>query len=159
MLTPLWITWLVLSCVSTLVRVLRPKSRLLAPMSFVLGLGVVAFVVWVTNGLIVAFLVLGVVLSLLSLLLLALIPPLGGRRRSREELLALARLFTTPSLVLGVIVGGAIELGGHWSGGEFVVWRAFAGGAIALGSGIAFFARSMRQGHVEALLLERERAG
>ena len=144
MLTTLWVIWLVVMCLTTLLGIFRPSSALLKPLSAFLVVGVAGFVVWLTEGRIVAFMLLGVALAFAGLLVVTAVPAAGGFRIPRARLPVLMRALRTPSLVLGALVGTGIELGGRWSGSQFVVWRAFVGGGLVLLIGVGFVARAMR---------------
>lgn len=135
-----WVVWLVFCCLAGLVDVFKPRSAAVKPMSVVVFLGALTFLVWLTDGRLAIFAVLGFVLAHASLLLLLLVRT-KSFNASRERVLRAARMLLTPALFFGGLIGAAVEFGGRWSGASFVVWRAAVGGVLVFGGGLIFAAR------------------
>lgn len=119
---------------------LVPGARALdKPLAYVFWAGVIAYVVWVTDGRLAAFAAIGFSSALGSLILLAV-----GRARPADlaGLPVAVKLFLRPALGFGVAIGVGIEVAGRWSGGQFVVWRGVVGGMAVLAVGLILVVRA-----------------
>lgn len=130
MLERLWIGWLVIVLGLGLVARFVPAAKALnKPLAYVFWAGVLTFVVWATDGRLAVFAATGLVVALGSLILLAV---RRARHSDLARLPAVAKMMLRPALRLGAVIGVAIEFGGRWSGGQFVVWRGVIGGIAVL---------------------------
>jgi hypothetical protein len=140
--TVLWVLWIVFCCVAALASIFRPKGEAAKVTSIVTSLGAATFFVWLSDGRLAAFIVLGVALALP--LLVGFVRRHAPKDAARPSLALVARRVLVPALVFGALIGVGIELGGRLSGATFVIWRACAGGALVLAGGAAFLVWSAR---------------
>lgn len=139
MVTALWIAWIVFCCGFTLVRMLQPHSNAASLLVPIVLLGAMSWFVWLTDGRFAGFTVLGSIVAYAGLMLL-----LRARAENAKggALKSAARSLISPAMFFGALIGGAIEIGGRWSGSQFVVWRAAVAGTVVLAAGMALFIRA-----------------
>jgi hypothetical protein len=127
--TALWVLWVVFCCGYQLVDLLQPRRERTGPMAVGVLLGAVTFMMWLTDGRLGAFVVGGFALAYGGLVVVMRARhPTADRASARQR----ARL------------GFAVELGGRFSGQDFVLWRAGLFGAVVLTAGMAWFVRASK---------------
>ncbi len=137
MLERLWVGWLVVVLPLALLTWFRAKEgRLERFLRVLVWGGVSAFAVWLTKGRLIAFCSLGVLLATATVFVLA-VRRAGVAHLARVSLAM--KIMLRPIVGYGVLIGVSTEVGGRWSGSEFVVWRAGVGGGAAFLLGVALF--------------------
>jgi len=139
MVITLWIVWIVFCCGFYFVRMLQPHrsaATLLAP---IVLLGPLTFFVWRTDGRFAAFAVLGFLIVYAALLALVRV---RARDTNRAGFKTAAIGLVSPATFFGTIIGAGVEIGGRWSGPDFVVWRAALAGSVLFAAGMALFIRA-----------------